>query len=858
MKQQFPTLPPSYRLTNIRMPLSPSIAETLHEKWEFFDPAQSRWLPAVVPGCIHEDLLRHRLIPDPFYGRNELALGWIDETDWKYRLHFELSADGFRHECTDLVFEGLDTVAEVRLNGSLVLESDNMFHRHRIPAKGLLVNGKNEIEITFRSASAYTATHRTAFKPPTNFNDPKGESVRIRKQPCQFGWDWGPRLITAGIWRPVRLECWSRNRIESARITQRHSGESVEVGLYPELAREDSSARFRATISLDGATVARADGPGTNLQLPVACPSLWWPAGQGAQPLYEVRVELFDGDAVLDCWCRRIGLRTIELDRKPDEYRVEDPGGQALNRFGFRVNGRLIFAKGANWIPAHSFVHGLGRADYEPLLQSAVEAHMNTVRLWGGGIYEHDCFFDLCDELGLLVWHDFMFACDLYPSDEPFLASVQREAEENVARVRHHAALALWCGNNEIAMLNHGPLKPGAGFVEGYEKLFHQILPNVVRKIDGTTPYLRSSPDVMLPERPDTRQPSHDVHDWKVWHDRFPVEHYESTKIRFASEFGMQSYPSPETASGFCPPQELNIFSPTFDCHQKNVAGNQIIFDYISRLFRFPKDYRAAAYLSQLNQAWCMKIAVEHWRRSSPMCLGAMYWQLNDCWPVASWSSLEFGGKWKALHHEARRFFAPELVSIQHLGREKRGVGNYAHSDTGPVRIHVVQDTPERQSYRLQRRLCQLDGTVLDEASSMVETIPQRGIPVETVDYTETVERTGRDRVYLCVRLLDNEGGVRAQNYGFFTAPRSLQLQAAPIRIQKQITGEAEWVLTLESEEFQYAVCLELEGRQTTWSDNFFHLPPREKKSVKVQWDRPPGTEQFSNLRAYSLADCSG
>jgi len=450
-----------------------------------------------------------------------------------------------------------------------------------------------------------------------------------------------------------------------------------------------------------------------------------------------------------------------------------------------------------------------------------------------------------------------MFACDLYPSDESFLESVKREAEENVARVRHHASLALWCGNNEIVMCNYEPLKPGGGFVEGYAKLFHEILPDVVARMDGITNYLRSSPDLMLPERPDTRQPSTDVHDWKVWHDRFPVDYYETTRVRFVSEFGMQSYPSPEVALKFCPPEELNIFSPTFECHQKNIAGNQIIFDYISRLFRFPKDYRSVAYLSQLNQAWCMKVAVEHWRRSSPLCLGAMYWQLNDCWPVASWSSLEFGGKWKALHHEARRFFAPELVSIRHLGKETKTLGNYTASNTGQFEIHVIQDTPERQSYVLKRRLCKLDGTVLDEATTNIQTTPQVGLIAETVDHTKMVEKIGRDQVYLSVCLQDEQGAIRAQNFGFFTAPRSLQLQVAPIVIETQKDEETSWILTLESEVFQYAVCLELEGHQVTWSDNFFHLPARGKKTVKMRCDRPLNLSEVSKLEAYSLANCS-
>jgi len=522
------------------MPASPFLL-SLHNGWEFFAPDQSAWLSAEVPGCIHKDLLCHGLIPDPFYGRNEAALAWVGERDWCYRLRFTSGQEIFSHENVELVFDGLDTVATVTLNGLEILQSDNMFHEHRVPVRDALCVGENVLEITFGSAAEYVAQHRPLFKSPQNFNDPSGQAVRIRKQACQFGWDWGPRLITAGIWRGVRLEGWSANRIETVRVVQNHGEGFVELGISPELARAQEGVVFRSTVSLGGEEVAICQG--TKLTAVIPNPQLWWPSGQGEQPLYEVKVELLENEVVIDTWVRRIGLRRIELDRGPDEFSVENSNGQPLNRFGFRVNGRLIFAKGANWIPAHSFVHGLERSDYAPLLNSAVEANMNMIRLWGGGIYEHDCFYDLCDELGLLVWHDFMFACDLYPSDDAFLASIKREAEENVCRVRHHASLALWCGNNEIVSLNANSLAPGGGFVEGYEKLFHRLLPEVVERLDGVTTYVPSSPDHALPQRSDTQPPSHDEHDWNVWHARLPVEHYETTRHRFCSEFGMQSYP---------------------------------------------------------------------------------------------------------------------------------------------------------------------------------------------------------------------------------------------------------------------------------------------------------------------------
>ena len=830
------------------------IEMSLHNRWEFLSPQDSHWRSAQVPGCIHQDLLRHDLIPDPFFGTNELDLQWIEEKDWVYRNTFSADPAILEQEEIDLVLDGLDTVATVSLNGRVILKSDNMFHEHRVPIKEFLLAGENKLEITFGSASAYMATHRTEFTPPRAFNDPKGGSVRIRKQQCQFGWDWGPRFVTAGIWRGIWIEGWNRNRIESARITQKHSTNSVELTVSTELVRPDPSALFRVTVSDSAGFALTREGSG-ELRLTIERPNLWWPAGQGDQPLYNVNVELLQGTNVVSNWSRRIGLRTIELDRQPDAFEVKNSDGHLLNRFGFRVNGRLIFAKGANWIPAHSFVHDLSRKDYEPLLQSAVEAHMNLIRIWGGGIYENSCFFDLCDELGLLVWHDFMFACDLYPSDPAFLASVKLEAEQAVRRVRHHASLSIWCGNNELAQCNPEALKPDRGFVEGYKKLFHHLLPSVVAEHDGVTPYIPSSPDLMLSDQPDTQAPSHDMHDWNVWHARFPVEHYETTRHRFVSEFGMQSYSSPEIASTFCPDEELNVFSPIFENHQKNIGGNQVIFDYVSRLFRFPKDYRSVAYLSQLNQAYCMQVAVEHWRRISPLCLGAVYWQLNDCWPVASWSSLEFGGKWKALHHYARRFFAPELVSFRHLGTEKRITGNYTINDKGIVEIYALQDTPSVQSLFLEQHLYSLDGKLLAEKITPVQLEPQVGVLVETADYTSQVEKAGRQNVYLRLQLRDPSGDVRAQNVAFFAAPRALLLREEKIsRTLKKISPQ-EYVLVLESTVFQYAVCLELEGLHPWWSDNFFHLLPGEAKAITLRFKQPIEEALLSRLQIFSLAD---
>ncbi|PTX97234.1 glycoside hydrolase [Verrucomicrobia bacterium LW23] len=825
------------------------------------------WHKATVPGCVHKDLIANNLIPDPFFGRNELALQWIEEKNWKYRAEFVAAPELFELEEVDLVFGGLDTVADVWLNGEHILYSDNMFHSHRIPLRGRLRRGeKNALVITFGSAMEYIRTKRQGFV-AKEFNDPVGGSTKIRKMQCNFGWDWGPRLVTCGVWLPARLEGWSVNRIESVRIAQRHEtpGEgAVVVTAVPELARANAGARFRATLSLAGEEIASKEGSADELVLAVADPQLWWPAGQGAQPLYDVVVELLDGagGGVVSSWKRRIGLRTIVLDMEPDEFEVTaGPTDQKVNRFGLRVNGRLVFAKGANWIPAHSFVAGLGRGDYEPLLRFMTDANMNLIRLWGGGIYEHDVFYDLCDEMGLMVWHDFMFACTHSPGDAEFLASVRREALEQTTRVRHHASLALWCGNNEVIALNQSLYRDNAEARAAYVATFLELLPAVVKEKCPDVSYIHGSPHYPVPGL-EGGEPirSIDEHDWKVWHSLAPVSHYETTRHRFCSEFGMQSYPSPEIAETFCPPDQLNVFSPTFEVHQKNSGGNQTIFSYASRLFQFPRDYRAVAYQSQLNQAYCMKTAVEHFRRQSPQCLGAVYWQVNDCWPVASWSGLEFGGKWKALHHEARRFFAPALVSFRHLGAEKRGIGNYIKNSRGAVEIYGLYDGPGDLDVVISWKLLTLNGKEIAAGSGNAALRQGRGLLWKTLDLTDTLDTVGRENVVLKAELraagAGPESPALAGNTTYFVAPLYLALRADPIETAWEPVADGAGRtarLRLRSDSLHYRVCVELEGTGAWYSDNFFDLLPGEEKSVDVRFPQEVGQEDLAKLLVYSL-----
>jgi len=821
--------------------------------WRFRDATEDgAWHPATVPGCVHADLLKNRLISDPFPGTNELGLQWIEERDWEYRCEFTVPAELIAERMIDLVADGLDTAAVVTLNGRRLGETDNMFAAHRWSVKSRLRSGINRLAVRFGSAMHYIRTHRRGHQ-PKEFNDPVGRCQVIRKQQCQFGWDWGPRLVTAGIWREIRLEGRSGNRLESVSVRQQHAPDgSVSLRLTPELAHAERGVTFRHRLSLSHISVA--EGAGCDVR--VSNPQLWWPNGHGPQPLYTLEVEAVRATgARIGKWTRRIGLREVTLDRSAD--------GAGGAHFRFVVNRRPIFAKGANWIPAHSFVAGLNRDDYRHSLTSAAAAHMNMIRVWGGGIYEHDAFYDLCDELGLLVWQDFMFACSIYPGDPSFLRSVRTEATQQVRRLRHHACLALWSGNNEIEQLNLDLLKRPA-LRRNYDRLFNQLLPRVVATIDGVTAYWPSSahrPDG--DHTPAGGERAGDTHFWDIASGRELAKQFERHRFRFVSEFGMQSFPSLATCATFCPPDDTNVFGPTFRNHQKHPAGNQIILDYVSRLYRFPKSQEELIYLSQLNQARCVQIGVEHWRRHMPHCMGALYWQLNDCWPATSWSSIEFTGRWRALHYAARRFFAPALACAWIPGSETATIGNYRRSDVREAQIFTVYDGPADAQGSLRWWLLHVDGRTLRQQSQPVALRYGESVLQQRVDLAEPIARFGRDNLVLrfALDIASPEGGAApfvrvSENTAFLSPPCYVPLPRAETRVSVRRSSPQRAQVVFTSSAFQHRFCFDLHGLRYRASDNFFELFANEPRTIDLEFDQPTSiTAIHAALEYHSLVD---
>ncbi|WP_137906055.1 beta-mannosidase [Chryseobacterium sp. 2VB] len=791
------------------------------ENWQFKNSKDSNWFPAKVPGTVHLDLMDNKIIPDPFKDENEKKVQWVENEDWDYQTSFTISPHELKNENIDLVFNGLDTFSEIYLNGQLLKKTDNMFRKWNIPAKQYLKPGHNTLQIKF--TSAVNTGKELAKKIP--FTMPESPRSFVRKAQYQFGWDWGPRLVTAGIWKDVQLEFWNNAKIITVKdIQKRVSGTSDNLRFDVEIYAQNAGDY---TLDLNKTHQKISLKKGINkISVPYETKGmkLWQPNGRGEAHLYDFEVKLSKDQRNIDAKNIRIGLRTVELIQEKDEK------GKS---FYFKVNGEPLYIKGTNWIPGDSFSPRMTKEKYRKLIRDTKDAHMNMIRIWGGGIYEDDEFYKACDENGILVWQDFMFAGSFYPADEAFLNNVKVEVKDQVNRLQNHPSIALWCGNNEIdeAIVNWGYQKQfnysksdSLQVWKDYKKLFHEVIPNALAenlKSDKNI-YWPSSPSIGWGHKESLTEG--DSHYWGVWWGEQPFEIYNEKVGRFMSEYGFQGTPSLETTkSMFSGTPDLNLQNPTIKAHEKHARGWDIINEYLKRDYKIPTDFVQYNYLSQLLQARGMQIAIEAHRRAKPYNMGTLYWQLNDCWPVVSWSSIDYLGNWKAFHYQAKRSFEPVLVSIAETEKS--------------YDVYLISDLLKELKAETKFELIDFKGKILWKASQ------SNLINADVSKKIRTISKLELSHFDLSAAVLkiSSEKDTKFEKLFFFSKPKDLKLLQPDIKIRKILPTE------IEISTDTLAKDIYLIG-DTHFSDNFFDLLPGTSKKITL-------SKPLENIEVMSLWD---
>ncbi|UHS61241.1 glycoside hydrolase family 2 protein [Agrobacterium vaccinii] len=760
-----------------------------------------------IPGDVHTALRRAEIIPDPYFGRNENDVQWVAHRDWVIERRFYVD-----HADADwyLDIDYLDTVAVVFVNDTPVLSADNCFRRYRPDVSNALVQGENVIRIRFHSSIKAGAERQAAqpfYVPYHPGNSPIPHGNMLRKPQCHFGWDWNIALAPLGLYGTIALRRLDTARIEHLTTTQHHVDGGVELHVELTLhAKAAASLPIHLSLGEERLRLDCGVGAGETVVRHVFFvedPKLWWPAGSGEQSLYTLTVELPDETVT-----RQIGFRTVELLTDKDE---------AGSRFAFRINGREIFCRGANWIPADALHSLSSREKTEDLLSSAVEANMNMIRVWGGGFYEQDWFYDLCDRMGLMVWQDFMFACNLYPCTDDFLDNVEHEVTYQVKRLSSHPSIALWCGDNELvgALTWFDQSRDNRDrYLVAYDRL-NRTIEKALKKAAPSALWWPSSPASGYMDYGDAwhSDGSGDMHYWSVWHENKSFDNYRAVKPRFCSEFGFQSYTSMPVIGTYADEKDMNISSPVIELHQKNAGGNERIAGTMFRYFRFPKDFPNFVYISQVQQALAIKTAVEYWRSLKPHCMGTLYWQLNDTWPVASWSSLDYGGSWKALHYAARRFFQPVTVSA------------IPSEDGKTVSFSTVNDTAEAVDIDMNIFALSTDGVRTPLKSASGSCGPDAAVTMAEVDLGQLPAGALLSWNFIASNGMTGEGHHVLDTY------KALDLQPSglDLSVSKLDDGQFEIEVTASGLALFVMIEADMEGR---YSDNLFDLAAGETRRI--------------------------
>lgn len=797
--------------------------QEITQGWTLQVQGEKERIPAQVPGSVYYDLLRTGRMEDPFWRDNEdEALKWM-EKDFVYETRFTPESGLFDTDEIRLCFDGLDTIADIYLNGCLLSRADNMHRAWAYTVTGMLMRGENSLRVYFHSPVKYIR-ERYAECVTMGSEHCMDGFPQIRKAHCMFGWDWGPRLPDAGIWKNVFLQGVEKGRLESVYVTQEHEEQKVTLYIRTEIAfagetQEDRAKAqglsYRVTVTdPQGNVRTEEDSPEC---LVITQPLLWWPNGYGEQNLYGICVQLMDGSREVDRWEKRIGLRTMTVHREKDVY------GES---FAHEVNGVQIFAMGADYIPEDNIFGRITGERTRKLLEQCRAANFNCIRVWGGGFYPHDDFYDACDELGLVVWQDLMFACAVYELTEDFDKNIRAEIRDNVRRLRHHASLGLWCGNNEMEMfVDEGQWVNTLKQKADYIKMYEYIIPQVLKEEDPQTFYWPASPSsggsFDAPNDPDRG----DVHYWEVWHGDKPFSEYRKYYFRYASEFGFQSFPCLKTVEAFTLPEDRNIFSYVMDKHQRNDAANGKIMKYLYQTFLYPTDFDTLLYASQLLQGEAIKYGVEHFRRNRGRCMGAVYWQLNDCWPVASWSSIDYYGRWKALHYYAKRFFAPILLSCREEGMmtQNTNVNAQPFQMEKSVTFNVSNETPEDKVVRVVWAVRDRFGGILQKEETELSVPALSSVWMEKRELPDMKIR----EEYISYDLFEDDRWVSGSTV-ILTLPRFFRYEDPQLTVE---SGDGEVIVRAKA----YAKSVEIRNRNEdlVLEDNYFDMNAGERR-VKV------------------------
>lgn len=814
------------------------LRKELNEGWKFRQARLTNWYPAHVPGVVHTDLLANGIIEDPFFRLNERGLQWIDKEDWIYETRFTLSPEMEAKQNIRLDFKGLDTYADVYLNDRKILSADNMFRQWQVDIKEHLQPGENTLKIYFHSPLKIDIPQWDSLPFQYEAGNDQSEnggvfdkkvSVFARKAGYHYGWDWGPRLVTSGIWRPVYIEAWDNLRIENIHIVSSQVSEkSAKISVVAEIQANRALENVLLTVR-DGETGKRFGTVRTTLQkglnrvtltFTVRNPKLWWSNGLGTPHLYRFQTEIELNGQTTDSCTVAAGIRSLRLVTQPDKE------GRS---FYFELNGVPVFAKGANYIPCDNFLPRVSRATYEKTIKDAVDANMNMLRVWGGGTYEDDYFYELCDKYGIMVWQDFMFACSLYPAEGELLENIRQEAIDNVRRLRNHPCIALWCGNNEC-----NDAWFGWGWKRKYERQnpeyaqkiwkqftdqYHVVLPEVVKEYAPGTDYRPSSPFSTFGNK--SNDHDGDRHYWEVWHGKVPITNYNRERSRFFSEYGFQSFPEFQSVKQYAPnPEDWDITSEVMMSHQRGGAhANNLIETYLLNEYGKPRDFESFLYMNHLLQGDAIKTAIEAHRRDMPYCMGTLFWQHNDCWPVASWSSRDYYGRWKAQHYFAREAYRDLLVSP------------IAQNDT--LYIYTVSDRRKTAPGNLQLTVSTTAGDTVAQYLKNIRIPAQSSYVAFAAPVTELLKGHDKKEVILTAQFRDKDGNSYENQY-FLVQQKDMNYQHPTIK--KTIAPcENGFEVTLTSDKFARGVFLSIEGIDNFFENNYFDLLPGKTYRVKVQ-----------------------